>query len=340
MRGGAIFRLLLFALVATAGGLTLALAPGWLPQPATREAGRIHFVFWFTIGICVFIFAIVAAVLSYAVLKFRVKPDDDSDGPPVHGHTGLEIAWTALPTVLVIAIGIVSAIVLAKDDARGKNVLNVTVVGQQFAWSFQYPEYKNLTSGTLHLPVGRSVVLHMKALDVLHSFWVPEFSQKQDLVPGISPTLHITPTRKGTFDVVCTELCGLGHALMRTQAIVESPSAFQAWATKQGNAAASGSPSKAGAAVFKNNGCGACHTFAPANAAGKVGPDLDTRLAADAKRANKSLADFTRESIVNPNAYVAPGYHKNIMPPTYGSSLPKDQLDALVQYLDANQKGK
>src|SRR5213075_3133040 len=168
-------------------GLALALAPNWLPKPATREAGRIHFVFWFVTGICIFIFAIVASVTAYSVLKFRRKPDDDSDGPPIHGHTGLEIAWTAVPTVLVTAIAIVSAIVLAKDDAQGANPLRIEVTAQQFFWSYSYPEFGNKESDVLRLPVNRSIVLHMTSKDVIHSFWVPEFRQKQDVVPGLHP---------------------------------------------------------------------------------------------------------------------------------------------------------
>jgi cytochrome c oxidase subunit II len=235
LRRGSIVQLILFALVASAAGLTLALVPGWLPEQASDEAGRIDFVFWFVTAICVFIFAIVAAVLIYAVFKFRAPPDDDSDGPPIHGHTGLEIVWTAVPTVLVTAIAIVSAIVLAKDDAAGANPLRVDVFAQQFFWSYSYPGYENKKSSILRLPVNRSVVLRMHAKDVLHSFWVPEFRQKQDLVPGINPTLHITPNKLGTYPVVCTELCGLGHALMRSRVIVMKRAAFETWAKKKGS---------------------------------------------------------------------------------------------------------
>jgi cytochrome c oxidase subunit II len=234
LRRGSIVQLILFALVASAAGLTLALVPGWLPEQASDEAGRIDFVFWFVTAICVFIFAIVAAVLIYAVFKFRAPPDDDSDGPPIHGHTGLEIVWTAVPTVLVTAIAIVSAIVLAKDDAAGANPLRVDVFAQQFFWSYSYPGYENKKSSILRLPVNRSVVLRMHAKDVLHSFWVPEFRQKQDLVPGIQPTLHITPNKLGTYPVICTELCGLGHGLMRSRVIVMKPGAFEAWAKRKG----------------------------------------------------------------------------------------------------------
>jgi len=97
------------------------------------------------------------------------------------------------------------------------------VTAQQFAWSFSYPDAKGLTSGILRLPKDRSVLLTLNSKDVIHSFWVPEFSQKEDTVPGIVTTLHITPNRLGTFPVICTELCGLGHSVMRTSVIVMTP---------------------------------------------------------------------------------------------------------------------
>ncbi|MDX6415377.1 MAG: cytochrome c oxidase subunit [Gaiellaceae bacterium] len=234
MRRGSIVQLIMIGVLAGAVASAVALIPNWLPHSASREAGRIDFVFWFVTGICIFVFSIVAAVTLYAVWKFRAAPDDDSDGPPIHGNTGLEIVWTAVPTLLVTAIAIVSAIVLAKDDAAGANPLRVNVYGQQFFWSFDYPGYNKKTSTILRLPVNRSVVLTMHAKDVLHSFWVPEFRQKQDLVPGLNPTLHITPDKVGTYPLICTELCGLGHALMRSRVIVMKPDAFQKWAEAKG----------------------------------------------------------------------------------------------------------
>ncbi len=334
MRRGSIVQLVLIGTIAGAIASALALIPNWLPKPASREAGRIDFVFWFVTGICIFIFAIVAAVIAYSVLKFRVKPDDDSDGPPIHGNTGLEIAWTAVPTLLVTSIAIVSAIVLAKNDAAGANPLRVEVTAQQFAWSFSYPGYGNKSSNVLRLPVNRSVVLRMTSKDVVHSFWVPQFSQKQDLVPGLHPTLHITPDRIGTYPVVCTELCGLGHALMRSQTVVMSQQDFDKWAKSSSGGRASGAPqqSQAGLAVFNANGCNGCHTLKAAGSTAKVGPDLD-RLPGEAKGPGKPLAAFIRESIVKPNAYVEPGYPKGVMPANFGSTIPGPKLDQLVQYL-------
>jgi cytochrome c oxidase subunit 2 len=335
MRRGSIFALLGIGIVA--GGIATAVAVllPWLPEDASRERGRIDFVFWFTVGICIMIFALVVAVLLYSIVTFRAKPDDDSDGPPIHGHTGLEIVWTLIPTILVTAIGIVSAIVLGRNDAQGKDVFRVNVVAQQFAWSFSYPEANNLTSGVLRLPVNRSVELSFKALDVIHSFWVPQFGQKQDTVPGLHTQLHITPDKLGTFPVICTELCGLGHATMRTEAIVMTTAAFDKWLKGQTAATTSPNPAVSGAAVFKNNPCGSCHTVAAAGATAKIGPDLG-KLPQWAAQAKQPLEPFIRTSITDPNAYTQPGYPKNVMPPF--ANLPKAQLDALVQYLIQSSK--
>jgi len=194
----------------------------WLPTSASEEFDRIQDIYWFATWISIVIFAVVAAVVVYSVWKWRVPLDDDMDGPPIHGHTGLEIAWTAVPAILVIAIGIVSG-------RAGNRPLEVNAIGQQFTWRFVYTDYDDLTSGELVLPVGREARFTMTAVDVIHSFWVPNFGQKQDAVPGIETTILVTPTRTGEFAVICTELCGLGHATMRAKARVVTQAAFDQW---------------------------------------------------------------------------------------------------------------
>src|SRR5579862_3187452 len=292
MRKGSVAALLGLAVIAGGVATAVALVPPWLPEAASREAGRIHFVIWFVVALCILIFAIVAAVLVYAVLKFRVAEDDLEDGPPIHGHTGLEITWTIVPFVLVTAIAIVSAIVLSRNDAQAQDTLRINVTAQQFEFTFSYPDAKNITSPVLMLPKDRSVELYMRSLDVIHSVFVPQFSQKEDIVPGLVTQLHITPTRLGTFPLECTELCGLGHSLMRSQAIVMEPSAFDAWLKQQEKGAApppsssttsststttstgtttsttSTSSSAAGLSVFNSYGCSGCHTLTAAKATG------------------------------------------------------------------------
>ena len=239
-------------------------SPGCRPS-ASVERGRIDIVFWVATAICIAIFAIVFAVTIFSVMKFRARPDDDSDGPPIHGHTGLEIAWTAVPTVLVVVIGVVSAVALAKNDRIPSDHMTVEVTAQQFAWTFKYPGGGDVTTTELRLPLNKSTELNLRALDVIHSFWVPQFGQKQDAVPGITTHLKITPNKLGKFPVICTELCGLGHATMRSWAVVMKPDAFKKWLAEAKKGI---SGPGAGLAVFNNNGCGSCHTFAPAKAKG------------------------------------------------------------------------
>ena len=136
--------------------------------------------------------------------------------------------------------------------------------------------------------------------------------------------------------MICTELCGLGHAVMRTQAIVMTQAAFDKWLKSQTKATASPNPSVSGAAVFKNNRCGSCHTLTAAGATGEGRPRPRQAAAVRADRRGKPLEDFVRESITDPNAYVEKGYPKNVMPPF--ANLPKAQLDALVQYLIQSSK--
>jgi cytochrome c oxidase subunit 2 len=335
VRRGSLVQLVALGVVIGAASTVVALLVPWLPPNASEERDGIDLVFWFTTAICIGIFALVGAVILYSVIKFRVRPDDDSDGPPIHGHTGIEIVWTTVPAVLVTAISAISGVVLVQNDRADTGHMNVNVTARQFEWSFSYPQADNLTSAQLRLPVGRSTQLHLTALDVIHSFWVPEFGQKQDALPGQDTKLVITPTKIGTYPVICTELCGLGHALMRTSAIVMTPAAFQAWLKRQ-QQALKAPPGQAGKAVFASNGCASCHTLRASAATGKIGPDLD-KLPAYAKQAGKPLEDFVKESIVDPNAYIQPGFPKSVMPSF--STLPADQLDALVMYLVKSSKG-
>lgn len=330
VRRGSIIQLAAIGLVAAAIATAAALLVPWLPVAAGKEATRIHFVFWFTTAICIGVFSVVAAVLGYSVWKFRAGPDDESDGPPTHGHTQLEIVWTAVPAILVTAISIVSAVVLAQNGHAGSDPFVVKVTAAQFAWSFTYPNGKS--AGSLTIPEGRASKLVITSNDVIHSFWVPELSQKQDAVPGQHNTIVVTPTRTGTFPVVCTELCGLGHSVMRSHVDILSTDKFAAWlkgTTSGGGAAAGGAP---GLATYQANGCGGCHTFKPAASNGKVGPDLGN-LAADAAKAKRGdLKAFIRESIVKPQAYLEPGY-PDAMPHIFGGQIQGAKLDQLVSYL-------
>jgi cytochrome c oxidase subunit 2 len=317
--------------VGVAVTLVAVLIP-WLPDSASKQMDRITFTYWFATVICIAIFALVAAVIIYSVRTFKVQPGDESDGPPIHGHTGLEIVWTVIPAVLVVAIGVVSAVVLAQNGDAGTNPLNVRVVGQQFAWRFEYPDEDDLRSGReLVLPIDRTVELELVSVDVIHSFWVPDMGQKQDLVPGTIQRLVITPTKLGTFPIVCTELCGLGHPTMRSTVRVVGPQEFDQWVEETRAGAAGGD---SGEQVFASAGCGGCHALEKAGTSAAIGPPLErAELEQSAQSAGQPLEQFVEESIVDPNKVIRSSYRRGVMPETYGDTLSQEQIDALVAYL-------
>ena len=194
-----------------------------------------------------FVFSIVIVMFVYAIWKFRAKPGDECDGEPIHGNTKLEIAWTVIPTVIVLFGAGYSWIVLDDIEAKSSDSMRLDVTGQQFEWSFGYPEKMigtgerdRVTTHELHVPVDRQLDVHLTALDVLHSFWVPEWGIKRDAVPAAtrrpraSTTRSSSPrTRIGTFSLVCTELCGTGHSTMRATVVVESQEDFEQWLNEQ-----------------------------------------------------------------------------------------------------------
>jgi cytochrome c oxidase subunit 2 len=215
---------------ATAAISAVMLSINWDGQEASTAAPKIDDLLNVMIVISSFVFSLVMVMLFYALWKFKAKPGDESDGEPIHGNTRLEVAWTLIPTIIVLFGGGYSWKVLNEIEKIGKDPLTVDVFSQQYAWSFGYPGKGDVWSqGVLHVPVNRQVQFKMHAQDVIHSFWVPEWRIKKDNVPGITTTAIVTPDKIGTYQLVCTELCGFGHASMRAKVVVEPPSKFREW---------------------------------------------------------------------------------------------------------------
>jgi cytochrome c oxidase subunit 2 len=206
----------------------------WDGQQGSTAAPKIDQLLNVMIVLSSFVFSLVMVMLFYALWKFKAKPGDESDGEPIHGNTRLEVAWTLIPTIIVLFAGGYSWSVLNEIEEPAENPLTVDVFSQQFAWGFGYPG-KDLaySEGELHVPVNRQVHFKMHAQDVIHSFWVPEWRIKKDAVPGITTTAIVTPDKLGTYQLICTELCGFGHATMRAKVVVESPQDFQKWVSEQ-----------------------------------------------------------------------------------------------------------
>jgi cytochrome c oxidase subunit II len=249
--------LLILMVVIGAGSVATALLIDWLPEQASEQAERVDTLIWFVVWVSLAIFTIVMAVLLYSMWRFRVGEDDDEDGPPTHGNTRLEVVWTIIPALLLAVVAVWAYLVLSDNEslAASQDQVTVDVTAEQFAWSFSYPE-AGVASGDLRVPAGKQVILKMRAKDVIHDFYVVEWKVKQDVVPGITTRLIIDPNRVGTYQVICAELCGVGHGVMRARAIVMPEDEYDAWlesaraklASRQDAAGAQGAPAPAGQA--------------------------------------------------------------------------------------------
>lgn len=360
--------------------IVLFLVP-WFPTDASTQASNTRTLYDVLLIATVPIFVIVVTVVGYCVWKFRMKPgEEEKDGPPIHGNTRLEVVWTALPAVLILSMCGYSYAVLRSNEASHANEMTVNVTARQFAFEFSYPQSngKQKVSPELYLPKGRPVVFQLRSLDVIHSFFVPEFSEKLDAVPGITTTLRVTPTRLGTYAAECTELCGPGHSFMRAPVHVVTPAAFTAWLSKLNPNApppigtpppqaaqpgVPGSPSTppststppsssssspaasiaAGKTLFTST-CGTCHTLEAAGTTGTIGPNLTQRLKSDCatpqsmKIRGATLQECIHTAITRPYAYIPSGYHSGIMPPTFAQSLGATKVQDLVNFLSSVTK--
>jgi cytochrome c oxidase subunit II len=225
------------------GSVVVYFLPPWFPVAASVQADRQDALYMALMWMSSFIFFLVAVFLLYSVWKWRARPgDEDRDGKPIHGNTSLEIIWTIIPTIIVVAFAVAAGIVLVKNETVPHDRLVVRVNGQQFTWWFQYPGGK--VSHELVLPIDKPTEFVIRSVeescidqgtnwkkcgDVIHSFYVPEFRVKADAVPGIINRTYAEPTRMGTYPLICTELCGLGHSEMRSIVHVVSQEEYDRW---------------------------------------------------------------------------------------------------------------
>jgi cytochrome c oxidase subunit 2 len=329
--------------VASILGIAAGLLIDWFPVAASGEAKPIDTLWDVLLIASIPVFVMVMVVVLFSVWKFRMRAGEEMlDGPPIHGNTRLEVVWTAIPAILLVALCTYSFIVLEDVERAEAGTTEIRVVGEQFAWTFYYEkDGQQVATRELHLQENVPVKFTLQSKDVIHDFWVPAFRIKKDAVPGIDVTYRVTPNRVGEYPIVCAELCGLGHSVMRATVFVHNEQDYNAWferlgaeETPEAGGGAGGGGEPDGKEIFNSQqaNCFSCHALADAQADGTIGPNLDEVLA------DKDEA-FIRESIVNPDAEIASGFQPGIMPPNYEDTLPAAQLDALVQYLSEVTRG-
>ena len=327
----------------------------FLPPSASVEAAAYDDLFRFTVSIAAMIFLLVEGVLIYIIVRYRRTRGDTSDGPPVHGNTGLEVAWTIMPAVIVTVLAVYSYNVLkiyelpyesaaawfcgpltpaqALAEPISGGDLTVDVFSRQYSWEFKYPQYDNVSSAEMHVPVDEYVLLRLTAEDVIHSFWVPQFRLKKDALPGFVTEARFEATETGVYPIICAELCGMGHSEMRAPLVVESREEFDAWIDGLvSEGVETSDPVTAGRKVFIRLGCGACHTLGDAGAGGQLGPPLDGAGGrAGSQIPGMTAEEYVRQSILDPVSFIVDGY-LDVMPAN-GGQVTDAELSALVEYL-------
>jgi cytochrome c oxidase subunit 2 len=238
-----------------------------LPQnslnPAGPEARKIDDLFWLVFWIAAVIFFLVEGALIYVTLRFRRRRNQERPVKQVHGNVRLELIWTMIPAVILAAIAVPTVATifdLRREPAPDENALIVNVIGHQWWWEFEYPEYGIETANEMHIPAGRTVYLNITSADVIHSFWVPQLNGKRDAVPGRINHLTLIADEPGLYLGQCAEFCGLAHADMRHRVYADTEEGFTAWVAEQQAPAVvpEAGPAAAGWETFQIV-CAACH---------------------------------------------------------------------------------
>jgi cytochrome c oxidase subunit II len=319
-----------------------AAAPGGDPPipniftPASTPADSIYHLSVFVLATCLAIFLVVFTLLAYSVVKFRQRADDDGREPPqIYGSNQMELAWTVIPILIVVVLFLASARVIhaVEDAVMPPGTTEVTAVGHQFWWEFQYPQHGFVAANELHVPVSDATHptpthLTLLSADTDHSFWVPMLAGKTDLIPNRTNSMWIDPHETGTYVGQCAQYCGTQHAKMLLRVVVESRADFDKWVAEQRQPAQVVDTVAKGRQIFETTACVNCHTIAGTDARGKFGPDLThlmsrTTIAAGAALNNRQ---DLRLWVKDPEA-IKPG---SLMP---AMQLADQDLDALTDYL-------
>lgn len=294
-------------------------AAGLMPIEASAQAIPIDWLWNIEMIATAFLFALIAVPMAYSLIVFRRKKGDTTDAEHMEGNTKLEITWTIIPLFLVVIFAYMGASNLAEIRQVDPEAMIVKVHAIQWSWSFEYPAVNGVSviSQELHLPKGKQVLLRMTSSDVIHSFWVPEFRVKQDVVPGRITELRITPTREGNYKVRCAELCGTSHAFMEKPVVISSQTGFDNWMAEQLKLAEqqAATPEGHGQALVAAFGCAACHSI---NGSAGIGPTWLGLFGSQVKLSGGGVvtADdaYLKESIKAPQAKIVAGFETQLMP--------------------------
>ena len=316
---------------------THSLSPTSIFAPVSTPARSIFGLSIFVLAVTAAIFVVVFTLLFYSVVKFRKRNSDDGREPPqVYGSNQVEIAWTVIPVLIVVALFMATARVIAdiQKASLPANTIEVVAIGHQFWWEYRYPGRGVVTANELHVPVSDPIhptptFIKLVSADTDHSFWVPRLAGKTDLIPNHPNSMWIDPQTTGLYLGQCAQYCGTQHAKMLLRVYVQSKDEFDRWIQQQRQPALVNDAVSRGQRIFETTVCINCHTVAGTAANGRFGPDLTHLMSRDtiAAGAAPNTPDKLRLWIRDPNA-IKPGC---LMP---AMQLDDRDLDALTTYLE------
>ena len=311
-------------LLAAAGGTF------WLPEAKSTFAQNVDGAFYFIYWICVFFFLLILAMAIFFIVKYRRKGEEPHPEPSPHHSTLLELLWSGIPLLLVLGIFVMGFRGFLDMRTPPDGAYEVRVIAQKWNWSFTYPN--GYEDAELHVPAGEPVRLVMTSLDVIHSFYVPDFRTKMDVVPGRYTDVWFEAPLPGESPIYCAEYCGTNHSQMLSKVIVHERAEFDAWLATASDWMSAMSPEEAGAALYDRKGCKQCHSV---DGTPGVAPTFKDSFGAGRQFTDGSSGtmdeNYIRESILNPQAKVVAGFQPVM--PTFQGRFNEQELAAMIAYI-------
>lgn len=299
----------------------------WMPIQAAEGAADVDFAFYFILAICTFFFVLLVGLGILFMVRYRRRPGY-TPLPSPHHSLKLEAIWTGIPIILTAFMFWFGFSSYMHSRTMPPDADQVSVTGQKWSWSFQYAKFEHKE---LHVAIDRPTVLTMRSTDVIHSFFIPAFRTKLDVVPGRYSKVWFTPTKLGVYSVFCAEYCGTEHSSMATKVVVHTASGLAEWKLKNSAQIIDFEPAVAGEKfVYSLKGCAACHSIDGKDGIGPTFTGLfgSTRTFDDGTTGTAD-ENYIRESILQPNVKKVAGFAP-IMPP---QTLTDQEIDVFIAYL-------
>ena len=298
-----------------------------LPPAASAFARGYDLLWWWLVLVTVVMSVLIFGVVFVFAIKYRQRSEHEVP-KPIHGSLRLEIAWSVIPFLVMLTFFFWGSYMYFDSQNPPANAMNIYVVGKQWMWKVQYPNGTREIN-EMHVPVGRSIRLIMASEDVIHSFFVPAFRLKRDVVPGRYNDTWFTATKPGRYHLFCAEYCGTEHSGMIGWVTVMEPRDFENWLSGGGG---EGSMASQGEKLFQQLGCSTCHLSDEQGRCPILRGVYGSRVLLSDGRTVVADDAYVRESIVNPNAKIVAGFQPDIMP-TFQGQVSEEGILQLIEYV-------